>query len=228
MGVFSYDNGSFRLDDAEFRVLSGALHYFRVRPEQWGHRLAMLRTHGAQHRGDVRAVEPARAPPGRLPPDGGTERVPGRGRGRRAAGHRAARTVHLRRVGQRRAALLAHRPPAHRDAYVACVLEGLFRALQVRDVFATPSLRWADPRAHLLDGKAWEAISEDVLASLSLTDPVEAHLDTKLLAWMRRGGRWRAGSRKPGTMPWSGWSPRRTGTPVCRWRSSARLAKARR
>lgn len=69
-----------------------------------------------------------------------------------------------------------------RDAYVVCVLEALHRALAVRDVFATPSLRWADPRAHLLDGHVWEAISEDVLASLSLTDPVEAHLDGKLLA----------------------------------------------
>lgn len=34
-----------------------------------------------------------------------------------------------------------------RDAYVVCVLEALFRALQVRDVFAAPSNRWADPRA---------------------------------------------------------------------------------
>lgn len=49
-----------------------------------------------------------------------------------------------------------------RDAYVVCVLEALFRALQVRDVFAAPSNRWADPRAHLLDGCQWEAISEDV------------------------------------------------------------------
>ncbi|GAA2820899.1 hypothetical protein GCM10020220_006600 [Nonomuraea rubra] len=80
-----------------------------------------------------------------------------------------------------------------RDAYVVCVMEALFRALQVRDVFAAPSLRWADPRAHLLDGAAWEAISEDVLASLSLTDPVEAHLDAKLLAldaaWKQMAGR---------------------------------------
>jgi hypothetical protein len=80
-----------------------------------------------------------------------------------------------------------------RDAYVVCVLEALYRALQIRDVFASPSLRWADPCAHLLDGKAWEAISEDVLASLSLTDPVEAHLDAKILAldaaWKQMAGR---------------------------------------
>ncbi len=69
-----------------------------------------------------------------------------------------------------------------RDAYVVCVLEALFRALQVRDVFAAPSNRWADPRAHLLDGRQWEAISEDVLASLSLTDPVGDHLDGRVLA----------------------------------------------
>jgi TnpA family transposase len=69
-----------------------------------------------------------------------------------------------------------------RDAYVVCVLEALHRALAVRDVFATPSLRWADPRAHLLDGHVWEAVQDDVLASLSLTDPVNDHLDGKLLA----------------------------------------------
>lgn len=39
-----------------------------------------------------------------------------------------------------------------RDAYVLCVLEQLHRALRRRDVFAAPSLRWADPRAQLLDG----------------------------------------------------------------------------
>ncbi len=69
-----------------------------------------------------------------------------------------------------------------RDAYVVCVLEHLHRALQVRDVFATPSLRWSDPRAHLLAGTAWEAVAEDVLASLSLTDPVAEHLNSKAMA----------------------------------------------
>lgn len=69
-----------------------------------------------------------------------------------------------------------------RDAYVVCVLEHLMQALTVRDVFASPSLRWADPRAHLLAGAQWEAIAEDVLASLSLTDPVAEHLNGKVLA----------------------------------------------
>lgn len=69
-----------------------------------------------------------------------------------------------------------------RDAYVVCVLEHLHRALQVRDVFATPSLRWSDPRAHLLAGPAWAAVAEDVLASLSLNAPIEQHLNSKAMA----------------------------------------------
>lgn len=46
MRVFSVDDGSFQLDGTPFRVLSGALHYFRVHRDQWGHRLAMLRAMG--------------------------------------------------------------------------------------------------------------------------------------------------------------------------------------
>ena len=63
-----------------------------------------------------------------------------------------------------------------RDAYVVCVLEQLHRALTRRDVFASPSHRWSDPRARLLDGPGWEAVREDVLAGLSLDMPVEEHL----------------------------------------------------
>ena len=63
-----------------------------------------------------------------------------------------------------------------RDAYVVCVLEQLFRALSRRDVFATPSNRWSDPRARLLDGPRWEAVRQDVLAGLSLEAPVKEHL----------------------------------------------------
>ncbi|MEV7445727.1 Tn3 family transposase [Streptomyces sp. NPDC091204] len=69
-----------------------------------------------------------------------------------------------------------------RDAYVVCVLEQLFRALNRRDVFASPSNRWADPRARLLDGKQWEAVSEDVLHGLSLDDPVAEHLAGRVRA----------------------------------------------
>ncbi|QKZ20827.1 hypothetical protein HUT05_27860 [Streptomyces chartreusis] len=63
-----------------------------------------------------------------------------------------------------------------RDAYVVRVLEQLHHALQRRDVFASPSHRWSDPRARLLDGKEWDAVCEVVLAGLSLDMPVEEHL----------------------------------------------------
>jgi TnpA family transposase len=41
-------------------------------------------------------------------------------------------------------------------AYTFCVLEKLQSALRRRDVFVTPSWRYADPRAGLLDGDEWE------------------------------------------------------------------------
>nr|WP_234332063.1 Tn3 family transposase [Streptomyces sp. NRRL F-5650] len=63
-----------------------------------------------------------------------------------------------------------------RDAYVVCVLEQLFRALKRRDIFASPSHRWSDPRARLLDGTEWEAVREDLLAGLSLDEDAEQHL----------------------------------------------------
>nr|WP_258408518.1 hypothetical protein [Streptomyces hygroscopicus] len=79
-----------------------------------------------------------------------------------------------------------------RDAYLVCVLEQLFRALNRRDVFASPSNRWADPRARLLDGKQWEAVSEDVLHGLILDRPVEEHLAGRVraldAAWQLDGG----------------------------------------
>jgi hypothetical protein len=63
-----------------------------------------------------------------------------------------------------------------RDAYVLCVLEQLHRKLLVRDIFARPSVRWADPRAQLLGGTEWQAVRGEVLAGLGLDQPVEAHL----------------------------------------------------
>jgi hypothetical protein len=72
-----------------------------------------------------------------------------------------------------------------RDAYVVRVLEQLYRALNRRDVFASPSNRWADPRARLLDGKQRGAVPEDVLHGLSLEERVVEHLWVRALdaAW---------------------------------------------
>lgn len=49
-------------------------------------------------------------------------------------------------------------------------------------MFASPSDRWSDPRARLLDGKAWEAVREDTLAGLSLNELVEGHLKGRVKA----------------------------------------------
>jgi hypothetical protein len=80
-----------------------------------------------------------------------------------------------------------------RDAYVVCVLEALHRALGRREVYARPSHRWADPRALLPGGQRWEAVREDVLAGLSLTDPAPAHLARQLItldaAWKQTAAR---------------------------------------
>lgn len=65
---------------------------------------------------------------------------------------------------------------ADRDAYVLCILEQLHRALRRRDIFASPSVRWADPRAQLLDGAGWRGVRGEVLAGLGLAGPAERHL----------------------------------------------------
>ncbi|MEV6969712.1 beta-galactosidase family protein [Hamadaea sp. NPDC051192] len=44
--TFEVTPAGFQLDGRPFRVLSGALHYFRVHPGQWRHRLRMLRAMG--------------------------------------------------------------------------------------------------------------------------------------------------------------------------------------
>ncbi|MCK8680512.1 glycoside hydrolase family 35 protein [Streptomyces lichenis] len=46
MAVFTVGERDFLLDGEPVRLLSGALHYFRVHEGQWGHRLAMLRAMG--------------------------------------------------------------------------------------------------------------------------------------------------------------------------------------
>ncbi|GAA4861062.1 glycoside hydrolase family 35 protein [Kitasatospora terrestris] len=44
--MLTYDSTGFRLDGRGLRILSGAMHYFRTRPEQWPQRLAALRAMG--------------------------------------------------------------------------------------------------------------------------------------------------------------------------------------
>ncbi|WP_405936298.1 beta-galactosidase [Streptomyces sp. NBC_00726] len=46
MADFTVEDDGFRIDGKPVRLLSGALHYFRVHEGQWDHRLAMLRAMG--------------------------------------------------------------------------------------------------------------------------------------------------------------------------------------
>ena len=65
------------------------------------------------------------------------------------------------------------RPPetVDRAAYTLCVLEQFHRHLKHRDIFALTSLRWRDPRAHLLSSEAWEQARNAGMNALDL--PVE-------------------------------------------------------
>ncbi|MFO7642718.1 MAG: Tn3 family transposase [Candidatus Competibacteraceae bacterium] len=57
-------------------------------------------------------------------------------------------------------------------AYTFCVLDELRAALRRRDVFATPSWRYADPRVGLLSGAEWEAARPIICRTLGLpADP---------------------------------------------------------
>ena len=57
-------------------------------------------------------------------------------------------------------------------AYPFCVLDGLRKALRRREVFVSPSWRYADPRAGLLAGAEWETTRPIIGRSLGLpTDP---------------------------------------------------------
>lgn len=76
-----------------------------------------------------------------------------------------------------------------RAAYVFCVLEQFHRHLLRRDIYATPSGRWGDPRAKLLTGVAWDAAKGPALNALGLPDD-----PGELLAGHARDldGAWRA------------------------------------
>lgn len=62
-------------------------------------------------------------------------------------------------------------------AYVFCVLDALRDALRRREVFVTPSWRYADPRRGLLEGAAWTAARPLVCRSLGLSQEPAPTLD---------------------------------------------------
>ena len=63
-----------------------------------------------------------------------------------------------------------------RRFYTFCVLERLQDGLSRRDVYASPSERWSDPRAKLLRGSSWESARADVCRMLGLAPTAEAEL----------------------------------------------------
>ncbi|MCB5194997.1 Tn3 family transposase [Deefgea salmonis] len=78
-------------------------------------------------------------------------------------------------------------------AYVFCVLDELRTALRRRDVYVSPSWRYADPRLGLLDGAEWLAARPIVCRSLGLTieakptlDALTAELDATWLTVAKR------------------------------------------
>ena len=64
--------------------------------------------------------------------------------------------------------VLNSRGELDRRAYAFCVLEGLRHGLRRRDLFISPSLRWGDPRAKLLQGDAWISARSTVCRTLDL------------------------------------------------------------
>jgi len=63
-----------------------------------------------------------------------------------------------------------------RAGYVFCVLEQFHQRLRRRDIFAVASSRWADPRAQLLSGPAWETARGPALNALQLPAAPDALL----------------------------------------------------
>jgi len=67
-----------------------------------------------------------------------------------------------------------------RAAYTCCVLDRLVDALRRREVFVTPSRRYADPRLGMLTGAAWEAARPQICRALGRSP--NARDDLALLA----------------------------------------------
>ena len=67
-----------------------------------------------------------------------------------------------------------------RKAFVFCVLDRLRSALRRRDLFISPSFRYADTRIGLLSGPAWESARPAVCRSLSHSLSAEETLLAKL------------------------------------------------
>src|SRR3954454_18125561 len=79
--------------------------------------------------------------------------------------------------------------PVEAKAYALCLADRMRAALRRRDLFASPSLRYADPRRELLDGGAWEAARPTVCRTLGMAATASEEL-TRLAG--RLNARYRA------------------------------------
>ena len=109
MPTFDIGPEDFLLDGERMQVVSGALHYFRVHPDQWADRIHKARLMGLNTietyvPWNFHAPEPGRVRPGRTARPGPVPRPGGR---RGPARDSAARPLHLRGVGRRGPAGLA-------------------------------------------------------------------------------------------------------------------------
>ncbi len=71
-----------------------------------------------------------------------------------------------------------HHQPHDRRFYTFCVLQRLQDNLQRRDIFVSPSERYADPRIKLLQGEAWQAARALVCRSLNRSEDPKVELET--------------------------------------------------
>ena len=61
-------------------------------------------------------------------------------------------------------------------AYRLCLMEGIRNAVRRRDLFAFPSVRYADPRLGLLSGSAWESARPAICRTLGLSTDAPAEV----------------------------------------------------
>jgi hypothetical protein len=63
-----------------------------------------------------------------------------------------------------------------KTAYRLCLLEAMRSAIRRRDLFAAPSLRYADPRLGLLSGPTWEAARPAICRTLGVSTDAPAEV----------------------------------------------------
>jgi len=69
-----------------------------------------------------------------------------------------------------------------RKAYTLCVMEKLQDSLRRRDIYVTPSHRWGDPRAKLIQASNWEMMKPQVCKSLGRCHAANEEIETFAVA----------------------------------------------